>query len=284
MSHAVNPYFNKFNFPGEQKLHADLMDESIHIMGHEIQYIPRSEVKFDALFGEDTLRAFRRYFSLAALYDANPFAGRGDFFNKFGFQINDQTTFYISTRMFQRAVPPQLRTLPQEGDLVRHVLSGNLFEIKFVEDEEPFFQHGTVPMWKLVTEIFQYSHEKIETKDTVLDNLARTSTYRLRIGMGSNGNAIAFQIGEAAQQGNTVFEVASWASSSNTLDGIHFTGNIVANAHVVGLTSGANHYAIAVDMMNDVNDQNSANVAIEEEADEIVDWSEENPFGPFGNL
>ena len=54
-------------------------------------------------------------------------------------------------------------TRPLEGDLIYLPLTGGLFEIKFVEDESVFYQMGELVMFDLKCELFEYSHEELDT-------------------------------------------------------------------------------------------------------------------------
>ena len=48
-------------------------------------------------------------------------------------------------------------------------LSDGLFEINFVEHENPFYQLGKLFSYRLDCELFTYSHEDFETGDTEID-------------------------------------------------------------------------------------------------------------------
>ena len=48
---------------------------------------------------------------------------------------------------------------PREGDLIYLALSKTLFQISYVEDEEPFFSLGNVPYFKVIAEIFPLAKE-----------------------------------------------------------------------------------------------------------------------------
>src|SRR6056300_435579 len=58
---------------------------------------------------------------------------------------------------------------PNEGDLIYFPLTDKLFEIKFVEHEEVFYQMGRLQTYDLRCELFQYSSERIDTGDTDID-------------------------------------------------------------------------------------------------------------------
>ena len=178
---ATNLYFNNFGHFGQQTLLENLIIESIKMYGHDCFYIPRVLVKEDNLFGEDVLSKFENYYELEMyVKNVEGFEGEGDFLSKFNVEIRDEMTFTISKRRFNDEVDSAKQTLdsagneigrPLEGDLIYFPLTGGLFEIKFVEDEVTFYQMGELQMYDLKCELFEYSHEEIDTGITVIDNI-----------------------------------------------------------------------------------------------------------------
>ena len=94
------------------------------------------------------------------------FAGQGDILSKFGIENRDEATLIVAKRTWQNALygtsldEPRR---PKEGDLLYFTLSKSLFEIRFVEQEEPFYQLQNLPVYKLTVEAFEYSDEAIDT-------------------------------------------------------------------------------------------------------------------------
>ena len=58
---------------------------------------------------------------------------------------------------------------PNEGDIIYVPLMNSFFEILFVEDQEPFFQLGNLPVYKLRARTWEYSSEKLNTGVTDID-------------------------------------------------------------------------------------------------------------------
>ena len=58
---------------------------------------------------------------------------------------------------------------PYEGDLVYHPILGKVFEINFVDHDEPFHQLDNNPVYKLSCKQWEYSSEAIDTGITELD-------------------------------------------------------------------------------------------------------------------
>jgi len=60
---------------------------------------------------------------------------------------------------------------PTEGDLIYMPLMDKLFEIKFVEHEDLFYQTGRLQTYDLRCEMFEYSSEKLDTGITEIDSV-----------------------------------------------------------------------------------------------------------------
>ena len=158
-NHAVNT---------EQMLYEDIVVESLRMFGHETYYLPREIVEEDTILGEDVQSKFGDAYSVEMyLENTDGFEGDGDLMSKFGVQVRDQATFVISLRTWERfiSLDSNLTTSlrPNEGDLIYFPMSGSMFEIKFVEHENPFYQVGKLFVFKLQCELFEYSGEDFDT-------------------------------------------------------------------------------------------------------------------------
>ena len=82
----TNFYFQSGQTSGttsEQTLVEDLTIESLKIYGHDIFYIPRTQVDVDSIFDEDTLSQFTQAYPLEMyLENIEGFEGQGDLFSK----------------------------------------------------------------------------------------------------------------------------------------------------------------------------------------------------------
>lgn len=151
------------------------MVESISHYGHDVYYIPKTIVEFDAVYGEDPLSVYSNP-CLVDMYIKNVegFAGDGDFLSKFNIQIRDQITFTVARRKFQEDVGAYVDiSRPREGDLIYFPLNGKLFQIKFVEHEAIFYQMGSLQTYDIRCELFEYSGERLETGIDIIDNLEK---------------------------------------------------------------------------------------------------------------
>ena len=71
--------------------------------------------------------------------------------------VDDPATLIVSGR-------------PNEGDVIYMPLMNSFFEIQFVEDQDPFFQLGQLPVYKLRCTRFEYSSERLDTGVTDIDS------------------------------------------------------------------------------------------------------------------
>jgi len=188
---ATNKYFRPFTFGRQQDLAEDLIIQSIKIYGLDVKYLPRTIVGPDALLGEDPLSKFEDAIDIE-MYVKNTqnFEGEGDFLSKFNLEIRDQITFVMARKRWEQVSNEKLMTevgynfqmedantgawansigirletgsteqyqttspRPFEGDWVYFPLNKKLYEIKFVEHEQVFYQHGKLYTYELTCEL-----------------------------------------------------------------------------------------------------------------------------------
>ncbi len=170
--HLVNPYFNWVNNQNEQSLSDMLVAEAIINRGVESVYIRRDMDNVDLVFGEDPLSYFRRNFRMALYVESfDGWDGDNDWFSKFGYQVNDEMSVCVNPKLFAQQGDGQA---PLMGDLIYFPLANSLFEITWVEKEDPWYMNGALPMRKLKMQKFVYSGEEInlERPDAVVDSIA----------------------------------------------------------------------------------------------------------------
>lgn len=161
-------------FGNENLLYESLITEAVNIHGVEFMYIPRTLVAKDEILGEDRLSKFKdAYPIIMYLENTEGFEGQGAFLSKFGIQMEQQATLTLPRRSWDDAVGRYGQTIlpnrPAEGDLLFLPLSGGLFEIMFVQHQNPFYQLGQLYTYKLTIELFRYSSETMETGDAAID-------------------------------------------------------------------------------------------------------------------
>ena len=182
---TVNQYFNNFGHQQSQWLIEDLIIESIKIYGIEVMYMPRTLVAEDTIWGEDTLSKFDDAYPLEMyVKNVDGFEGEGDFLSKFGLEIRDEMTLTVAQRRFDEEIsladsttPTDATTgigRPSEGDLIYFPLNGKIYEVKFVEHESMFYQMGSLQTYDLRCELFEYSHQVIDTGISEIDAIEDT--------------------------------------------------------------------------------------------------------------
>ena len=179
---TTNLYFSK-GTTNEQLLYEDLVIEALQIYGHEVYYIPRIYIGEDDLFGEDTLNKFEDAFAMEMWMETpEGYQGEKEMITRFGLEIRDETTFVVSRRRWEDILIASSGTgsstaltdteylsdmlgtgRPNEGDLIYHPTVKKLFEITFVDHDDPFYQIDNLPVYKLYCKTFEYSSEAINT-------------------------------------------------------------------------------------------------------------------------
>ena len=275
----TNVFFNHA-VSTEQHLYEDLVVESLRIYGHETYYLPREIVEEDSILGEDVQSTFGDAYSVEMyLENTEGFEGEGDLMSKFGVQVRDQATFIISLRSWERfiSLDSNLATAmrPNEGDLLYFPLSGSMFEIKFVEHENPFYQVGKLFVFKLQCELFEYSGEDFDT-GSYADLIELDQAYSLGLTMSSTN---AYSIGEnITKNGVVVGEVQTSLGNATTI--IHNTATLTVGDTLVGVDSGVSDTIASInDVLTMSNDGSAQNKDFEDTADNYLDFSETNPFG-----
>jgi hypothetical protein len=275
----TNVFFNHA-VSTEQHLYEDLVVESLRIYGHETYYLPREIVEEDTILGEDVQSTFGDAYSVEMyLENTEGFEGEGDLMSKFGVQVRDQATFIISLRSWERfiSLDSNLATSmrPNEGDLLYFPLSGSMFEIKFVEHENPFYQVGKLFVFKLQCELFEYSGEDFDT-GSYADLIELDQAYSIGLTM---TNKVAYSIGEnITKNGVVVGEVQTSLGNATTI--IHNTATLTVGDTLVGVDSGVSDTIAAInDVLTMNNDGSAQNKDFEDKADNYLDFSETNPFG-----
>lgn len=280
----TNVYFNHA-VSSEQHLYEDIVVESLRMYGHECFYLPREVIEEDSIFNEDVQSTFGDAYSVEMyIENTDGFEGEGDLMSKFGVEIRDQATFVISLRSWERfiSLDTNLATSlrPNEGDLIYFPLSGSMFEIKFVEHEDPFYQVGKLFVFKMRCELFEYSGEDFDTDIAQIDQVEDEQAYIIEMNMASGGSG-TFAVNEDVKLNNVVVgEVVSWKANGRLLKLKDVTTTLAINDVLVGATSEASYTIETIsDVLTMSNDPQADNLEFENNDANFLDLSETNPFG-----
>ena len=290
---ATNQYFNNYNSLAEQRVVEDLIVESIKIMGFDAYYLPNdNDQARDILYGEDPVRKFSAAFPIEFyLSNSLEYMGEKEFFSKFGLEIKNNINVMLSKRSFTQRVPQNAFTRPREGDLIYVPFlngTGELFEIKFVNQTKDFFMLGRkIPyFYELEMEKFKYSQERIDTGVAEIDDVVTQSGYTLEFQFTSGtGNfedkEIVFQAPDNLFANATVVAVVqSWDHPSKTLTVTNIAGEFTPNTYIYGASSGAEYLNGTFDPLKDsTRNEVYDNMYIDNQANNIIDITETNPFG-----
>jgi hypothetical protein len=170
--------------------------------GVEIYYIPRKYITKKSVIREVIESKFTQALPIEAYVNTyDGYEGQGTILSKFGIQPLTDLTVTISRERFENYITPlikdrpnvELSTRPKEGDLIWFPLGDRLFEIKFVEHEQPFYQLQKTYVYELKCELFRYEDEELNTDVAEIDdnilNDGYTQTLRL-VGVGTTATAI----------------------------------------------------------------------------------------------
>jgi hypothetical protein len=180
----LNPFFLQGS-KSEQGLIQDLINEQLRMYGVEVYYLPRKYITEKTIMREVIESSFDQSYPIEA-YVEN-FDGYGDnttILSKFGIQALNELTIIISKERFEEYITPlikdqsniKLSSRPKEGDIIYFPLGDRLFEIKFVEHEQPFYQLQKNYVYTLKCELFRYEDEVIDTGVDFIDDVLSGSS------------------------------------------------------------------------------------------------------------
>ena len=168
---------------------------------------------------------------------------------------------------------------PFEGDAIYHPILKKMFQVNFVDHDEPFFQLDNNPVYKLRCRLFDYSSEELATGiDTIdaIEDAVSTSTSEFQFSLEQETatvNAVLLEnekgrlIAEIESDELIVLETSVMTTSAGSI--LSEEGDfIIQESYIIG------------DMSSDKSSQNELFDSID---DTIIDFSESNPFGDVGS-
>jgi len=207
----LNPFFTQ-GTGNEQTLVQNLIDEHIKMHGIEFTYLPRQFVNVKTIMREVTTSKFTKSCPIEGyIQNYDGFADNHNILTKFGVRSTAEMEIVISQRRFEDSItglleggytnleesPVDLAAPPRrplEGDLIYFPLGDMLFEIKYVEHEQPsFYQLQNNYTYLLKCELFEYEDEVIDTGINDIDNNFEETGYNATLtllGIGSTATAI----------------------------------------------------------------------------------------------
>ena len=172
---------------------------------------------------------------------------------------------------------------PLEGDAIYHPTLGKLFEINFVDHDDPFHQLDNNPVYKMRCRLFEYSSEALDTGISAIDAIedalsTQALIYQFTLEQSSAVNEdIRLEWGHSADAGLVLEET----------DGDNIVGendeSSVGESILLENGSYLLNEEYIVGDMESTGDQTAQNELFDELDDTILDFSESNPFGDAGS-
>jgi len=269
---ATSVYFNK-GTNTEQYLYEDLIVEQLKVFGHDVYYLPRTLIKEDTLFGEDVLSKFNDAYGIEMFMEqVEGYGGEKELVSKFGLEIRDEATFVVSRRRWISLIGQDSNLIvaprPNEGDLIYFPRLQKLFEINFVDHDDPFFQVDNLPVYKLYCSTFEYSSEQLDTGITAIDVIEDESSLDVLFYQISLEQTSDYNEEMALEDGYLLLEETD---GDNILSETESGGNSLITEY--------GDYIINESYVIDTIDDQATNIFIETQADSILNFTEGNPFG-----
>ncbi len=180
---------------------------------------------------------------------------------------------------------------PQEGDAIYHPVLDKLFQINFVDHDEPFYQLDNNPVYKLKCRLYDYSSEVIDTGITALDAIETEHSQNILIHQFTleQSSAVNEEIRLEFTPEHGLLLINSTDGSANAGDNIIGEDDTQSVGESIMLEKSADtgdaQYLIQEDyIVGDMSvDMTSQNEYFETQSSSVLDFSESNPFGDAGS-
>jgi len=246
----LNPFFLQGS-KTEQSLVQDLINEQLRMYGVEIYYLPRKFVTKNTVLREVIESKFENAFPLEAYVDSyEGYGGQGTLLSKFGIQEVDDLTLIISKERYETYITPlienianiDLATRPKEGDLIYFPLGDKLFEIKYVEHEQPFYQLQKNYVYTLRCELFRYEDEVLDTGVEEIDNEIEQIGYIQTLTLVGSAITATATATICANGGVNKIYISNMGNNYNTEPTIGFSSAPTGGTTAIGIASITSDY------------------------------------------
>ena len=164
-----------------------------NFFGSDIYYLPRTLLQ-DNTLDEVRYSKYQEQFQIEMLLqNVTGFGDGAEFVSKFGLRISDEVIFRVSTRRWDEEVAEHSPNLtvtsrPNEGDLLYFPLTKDIYEIKFVEKEQPFYQFGKIQFYAITAEIYEVGSDDFDTGIEEIDVIEQTFDNAIKLFMDPGGS------------------------------------------------------------------------------------------------
>ena len=185
---ALNPFFLQGS-KGEQNLLQELSNETIRMHGIEFIYMPRTLINQKEVMREITSSKFEKSFPLEGYISSyEGFDSGYNLLTKFGVRSTAEMKIVISIERYNQGIAPLIsQSRPNEGDLMYFPLRDIIFEIKYVNDIENFYQLRERYTYELTCEPFEFEDEIIDTGIDAIDDDFDDEGYNVTMILGDAG-------------------------------------------------------------------------------------------------
>ena len=272
---ATSVYFDK-GTNTEQTLYENLIIEQLKVFGHDVYYLPRTLVKEDTLFGEDVLSKFDDSYGIEMyMEEIEGYGGDKELVAKFGLEIRDEATFIVARRRWEDIISTDsnliISSRPNEGDLIYFPRVKKLFQIDFVDHDDPFYQVDNLPIYRMSCSLFEYSSEILDTGIAAIDVIEDTLSTDALFYQFTLEQTVDYNENMSLEDGTGL--LLEETSGDNLLSETDSAGDSLITEY--------GDYLISEEYVIDTIDANAENAFIQTEADSIINFTEKNPFGEF---
>ncbi len=246
----LNPFFLQGS-QSEQNLVQDLINEQLRMYGIEVYYIPRKFITKNSVIKEVIESSFSSAYPIEAYVDSyEGYGGQGTLLSKFGIQNYDDLKLIISKDRFENYVTPltenlpniELASRPKEGDLIYFPLGDRIFEIKYVEHEQPFYQLQKNYVYTLTCSLFRIEDELVATSVSDIDDNIQDQGYIQTLQLVGVGITATATVGICSTGGITRVFITNMGNNYNHEPIVGFSSTPVGGTMVAGITSITNDY------------------------------------------
>lgn len=167
---------------------------------------------------------------------------------------------------------------PQEGDAVYHPVLKKLFEVNFVDHDEPFHQLDNNPVYKLRCRLFEYSSEALDT------GIAEIDAIEDALSVNTMNHQITLEQSSAVNENFRLERFTDGELIVDETDGDNVIGEDDSTSVGETLILENGSYIVQEDYIvgDMIIDKTAQNELFDEQDDTILDFSESNPFGDPG--
>ena len=174
---------------------------------------------------------------------------------------------------------------PLEGDLVYHPILGKIFEVNFVDHDEPFHQLDNNPVFKLSCKQFEYGSDALDTGITEIDSIEDA--------LSRNSRDFEFTLEQSTTQNENIniqharsnFGLLLEETDGDNIIGEDDTTSVGESIQLENDADSGDPSFLLQETYNVgdfVQDKTAQNELFDQLDNNVLDFSESNPFGDAG--